>query len=104
MNVDIAKNTLLLLQAELLERIEKIGIDLRREHDKSSTEQSIERENEEVLVDLNTEAENELSLIKRALTKIENGRYGFCEQCDQPINEDRLKIIAYAKFCENCMS
>ena len=34
--------------------------------------------------------------IDRALAKIENGTYGRCEQCGQPIPRPRLKALPYA--------
>ena len=44
----------------------------------------------------------ELEEIKEALKKIEEGRYGICEMCDEPIQEARLKIKPYAKYCIIC--
>lgn len=42
--------------------------------------------------------------IKDALTKIENGSYGFCEICNAPIEEDRLLANQAAKTCKAHMS
>ncbi len=44
----------------------------------------------------------ELEEINRALKKIEEGTYGICEMCDEPIQEERLKIKPYAKYCIIC--
>ena len=44
----------------------------------------------------------ELKEIEEALKKIEEGRYGICEMCDEPISEERLKIKPYAKYCIIC--
>ncbi|MCX6357896.1 MAG: TraR/DksA C4-type zinc finger protein [Candidatus Aureabacteria bacterium] len=43
-----------------------------------------------------------LNDIDSALAKIENGEYGSCEQCDQPIGESRLNAVPYARFCLHC--
>jgi len=44
----------------------------------------------------------ELKEIEEALKRIEEGRYGICEMCDEPISEERLKIKPYAKYCIIC--
>ncbi len=44
----------------------------------------------------------ELEEINEALKKIDEGTYGICEMCEEPINEERLKIKPYAKYCIIC--
>jgi len=44
----------------------------------------------------------ELAEIEDALKRIEEGSYGICEMCDEPISEERLKIKPYAKYCIIC--
>ena len=45
-----------------------------------------------------------LHLIEDALDGIENGDYGFCEECEEPINEKRLQLMPFALFCVHCQS
>lgn len=42
--------------------------------------------------------------IKDALNKIENGTYGLCEVCNQPIEEERLIANQSARTCKKHMS
>jgi DnaK suppressor protein len=44
----------------------------------------------------------ELEEINEALKKINEGRYGICEMCEEPIQEERLKIKPVAKYCIIC--
>jgi len=44
----------------------------------------------------------ELQEIEEALKKIDEGTYGICEMCEDPIQEERLKIKPYAKYCIIC--
>jgi len=57
---------------------------------------------EERSIKLNT-LEFRLSDIKKALGKIENGKYGICEICGKKIEEDRLEVNPAAKTCKECM-
>ncbi len=42
--------------------------------------------------------------IDRALAKIEDGTYGVCEQCGDPIPEPRLQALPHAALCVACKS
>lgn len=46
----------------------------------------------------------ELEAIEEALNRLENGSYGFCEVCGQPIEPRRLEIMPETPLCRNCMS
>jgi DnaK suppressor protein len=43
-----------------------------------------------------------LDEIDAALTKIERGTYGTCDNCGQPIKKARLERIPSATFCVEC--
>jgi DnaK suppressor protein len=45
---------------------------------------------------------NELEEINVAIKKIDEGTYGICEMCDEPINKERLLIKPHAKYCIIC--
>ena len=50
-------------------------------------------------------ASNERKLIyeiDEALKKIQDGKYGNCEQCKSPISKTRLKAIPYTRLCLKC--
>jgi DnaK suppressor protein len=40
--------------------------------------------------------------VERALRKIEDGTYGVCERCGQPISPERLEALPYSALCMNC--
>src|SRR3979409_1135785 len=40
-----------------------------------------------------------LSAVLLALQKIEDGTYGLCEKCGQPIEKERLEASPTAQFC-----
>jgi DnaK suppressor protein len=46
----------------------------------------------------------EMTLIKveRALEKIDEGTYGVCDQCGQPIARGRLKVAPESTLCVEC--
>lgn len=44
----------------------------------------------------------EYNKINKALAKIEDGTYGICIDCSQPISEKRLKLFQNATRCLSC--
>ena len=53
---------------------------------------------------LSAQARAAAAEIDRALEKIENGTYGFCEQCGEPIPDARLQALPQAALCVACKS
>ncbi len=47
---------------------------------------------------------NKIKLIDKALTKIEQGKYGICVKCGKKISPQRLEAIPYALMCIDCKS
>ena len=46
------------------------------------------------------EAERILDDVDHALARLDEGTYGTCEQCGQPIAEGRLALLPAARSCE----
>ena len=44
----------------------------------------------------------QMSDIEHALQKIEDGTYGLCDSCGQPIGENRLEALPQASLCIEC--
>ena len=40
--------------------------------------------------------------VQQALARIENGTYGICSNCEQPIPEKRLEAIPWTTLCVTC--
>src|SRR5258708_29672092 len=43
-----------------------------------------------------------LEMIDAALVRIEDGQYGKCIHCGQPILEKRLEAVPWARYCLRC--
>ena len=42
--------------------------------------------------------------IRVALTLIDEGRFGWCQSCGEPIGDDRLQAVPWALLCMSCQS
>ena len=43
-----------------------------------------------------------LAEVERALQKFENGTYGVCDMCGQPIGRERLEVLPQVALCLSC--
>lgn len=51
---------------------------------------------------LRQQTDHRLKRVKHALKKFEDGVYGSCESCGDPIDFARLKALPDARFCLDC--
>ena len=89
-------------KAELTQRLHNIESDLESPRSADFGEQASERENDEVLDGIGVSSEEELARINRALLKLQDGSYGLCEECGEPIPAARLEIVPDAARCVAC--
>src|SRR6266852_7768528 len=56
----------------------------------------------ELLMSMSTNDRQLLNSIDAAMEQIENGQYGKCVNCGQPIQEKRLEAVPWARHCIRC--
>jgi RNA polymerase-binding transcription factor len=56
----------------------------------------------ELLVSMSANDRQLLDSIDAALERIEEGKYGKCIHCGQPIQEKRLEAVPWARHCLRC--
>ncbi len=67
-------------------------------------EQAVELENDETMVALEDELYELLKAVDDALVRLEEGSYGICTECGEPIAEARLDALPAARMCIDCAS
>ena len=58
--------------------------------------------NKQILLSLNENERMRLQEVDESLDGIENGTYGICEECGEPIGLKRLEVRPVAKYCVPC--
>lgn len=53
---------------------------------------------------LENDQKKRLAQIDQALTRIDDGKYGICDNCGKPIAPERLEAMPHATMCINCQS
>lgn len=101
------KENLLLRRRQILERLGRVESHLRhwdKPLDDDFAEQAIERANDQVLEALDDNMRREILQIDHAINLMEQGKYGICEFCQNPIAPKRLEALPYSNLCINCAS
>lgn len=90
---------------ELAQRLERI----RRDHSHADApleadfaEQSVQRQNDEVLDRIEDSTRRDLDQVEHALAHLARGGGDRCEGCGEPIASERLAAMPHATQCADC--
>ncbi len=89
--------------------LEEIGKTVKSGADKPSDEtsgdiydQASNERDRELLLLLGDREREKIRHIDEALTRLEEGEYGICEDCEEEIPLGRLKAMPFARLCVKC--
>ena len=94
-------------QKRLAEELEQLTANTRSERREGSPfgkreEEATESFELEKRLALEKRIKDQLAEIEHALLKFDEGTYGFCDNCNQPIDPARLEALPQANLCLNC--
>ena len=58
----------------------------------------------ELTLGIKADLRRRLNQVERARTKVEEGTYGVCDRCGQPIAEARLEALPESIYCPSCQT
>ncbi|SDY78130.1 transcriptional regulator, TraR/DksA family [Jannaschia faecimaris] len=96
------KTLLLARRKELTGDIARIEDQLDDPTPKDWDDAASERQGDEVLQSLGLHDRTEIRAIDAALKRIEDGSYGTCAKCGNPIAAERLEAVPTAALCRTC--
>lgn len=87
---------------EHLPEVEQISLDASGGYDEDLADVASDTFEREKGIAIEHSVQELLEQVEDALGRIEEGTFGICEACRQPIHPDRLKALPYARLCINC--
>lgn len=97
---------LLKMRASLLASLEDNDAESRNIASSATINDTIDDASEEItlkkLEAVNRIASTRLKAIDAALTRIREGKYGYCLRCGKKIPEERLRALPFAVLCMDC--
>ncbi len=88
----------------LNQRIGKTGGGLRTAPSANWADQATETQGDQVLDNVEGSALIEAQQVHAAIARIDDGTYGACSTCGEPIGEKRLQALPYAIQCIDCVA
>ena len=89
-------------RAQILMKLEHLLETLKSEVDPEVSEADPELIEHEKALALTQSLEGRLASIEHALRQMQNGSYGICERCGEPIDPARLEAVPETTLCLNC--
>jgi DnaK suppressor protein len=105
LNIRAFRRQLVRLQADLLQAyINAKGDSRSRESDGTEDyiDYAVSSYDREFLLSLTELEQHRLTLVDKALKRIERGGFGLCTQCERPIPTRRLEVQPWAQYCVRC--
>lgn len=97
-----ARERLLKERTTLAQQIERLREDVKVELEFEADEGDPELAEREKNLSLLATFEERLEEIDLALNKVQEGDYGVCKSCGQPIDPERLAIVPETQYCVPC--
>lgn len=101
-DLNTAKAALTARLAELDTRLHALDAELDSHNAADWEERAVEREDDEVLERLGQSGEQEIAMIRAALSRIDAGEYGLCTRCGGEIARARLDLLPATPVCAAC--
>lgn len=107
----IKKDKLAKFKKDLILQREALAKDLRQAtsdflNDESSYTDAVDQASADtdksLLLQMKNRERDTLLQIDEALKRIDEGNYGECERCDEPISEARMKAFPFTTLCVDC--
>jgi len=96
-------------RAQLLNRLKELGARLEAIEEELDSHQNrdwedlaTERESDEVLEATGNAGKAEITQIRAALKRIDDGTYGSCVRCGEAIGKARLDALPWTPLCRTC--
>lgn len=65
-------------------------------------DQAVLSYHKEMIFSQGTEVHSQLSLVRLAMERLQEGSFGECLHCGQPIGEKRLEALPWTPYCIEC--
>jgi len=108
-NIELLRSRLENEQKHLIAELEQLKASVRPTEERREGSPFGKREEEateslelERRLAIEKQMKDQLADVEHALHKFEEGTYGFCEECGQPIDPARLEALPQAKLCLSC--
>jgi DnaK suppressor protein len=81
---------------------DQVGMDIGGGYDEDLADVASSTFEREKGLALESSVQQMLAQVEEALARIEDGTYGICQRCGDPIDIARLRVLPFATLCIRC--
>ena len=100
---EILRSEIAILTAEI-ETIQTALKPIKKDCSLDSIDHKMLKQDQNVNIQRYEVAKVRLNRLKAAYLNIDSKEYGVCQECEEAINIERLKLIPESKYCVSCMN
>ena len=103
--LDKCRTRLRTMQQQLTQRVFRLETELHTleaERDIEHMDHAQEEAVNDEMIALDERSRRQVGEIQAALARIDDGTYGDCARCGEPINPKRLETLPTARYCTRC--
>ena len=67
------------------------------------TDDAAQSFNHQLIMEFGEQEWKKLRLVEEAIEKMDDGQYGICSECKEPIPDARLQVIPFTAHCVGCL-
>ncbi len=88
--------------SDRMPEVEQVSVDASGGYDEALADVASETFEREKGIAIEQNVNHLLQQVEEALVRLDEGTFGTCQVCGQPIHRDRLKALPYARLCIQC--
>ena len=102
LDLDKIKSQLLAEREVLLSKLSGNDLSVDDAETPDPVDLAVRNYSKNVMLAVSENESKQLVLINEALTRIADGEYGICQNCEKEINPKRLDAVPWARYCLDC--
>lgn len=102
LNLEEIKANLIAERENLIEKLKDNDLSVDDSETPDPVDLAVRNYSKNVMLAVSENESRQLVLIDEALLRIEDGEYGFCQNCEKEIKPKRLAAIPWARYCLDC--
>jgi len=102
LNLEEIKVNLIAERENLIEKLKDNDLSVDDSETPDPVDLAVRNYSKNVMLAVSENESRQLVLIDEALLRIEDGEYGFCQNCEKEIKPKRLAAIPWARYCLDC--
>jgi DnaK suppressor protein len=102
LNLEEIKEKLILERENILRKLSTKNLSIDDSEMPDPVDLAVNNYSKNVMLSVSENESRQLILINEALERLEDDKYGMCQNCEEEINQKRMNAVPWARYCLAC--